>query len=118
VFLIDQIIAICDFEGIPYQMTPDLIDRAWANMFVKDEKIVQAAGWFDARGWAIHPHQRAMLDRAGDPCHSADRAHRRRQDAGGVPADAGRAWPTARTRGCTRSTSRRSRRSPPTSGAT
>ena len=41
VFLIDQMIAICEFEGIPYQMTPDLIDRAWANMFVKDEKIVK-----------------------------------------------------------------------------
>ncbi|MHA6263642.1 ATPase [Arenibacterium sp. CAU 1754] len=41
VFLIDQIIAICDFEGIPYQMSPELIDRAWANMFVKDEKIVR-----------------------------------------------------------------------------
>ncbi|MEO0389429.1 MAG: ATPase [Pseudomonadota bacterium] len=40
-FLIDQIRAICDFEGIPYQMTPDLIDRAWANMFVKDEHIVK-----------------------------------------------------------------------------
>lgn len=23
--------------------------------------------WFDARGWSIHPHQLAMLDRAGDP---------------------------------------------------
>ncbi|MEP2027462.1 MAG: ATPase [Paracoccaceae bacterium] len=41
VFLIDQIMAICEFEGIPYQMTPDLIDRAWANMFVKDEVIVK-----------------------------------------------------------------------------
>lgn len=40
VFLIDQIIAICDFEGIPYQMNADLIDRAWSNMFVRDEKIV------------------------------------------------------------------------------
>lgn len=40
VFLIDQMIAICNFEGIPYQMTPDLIDRAWANMFVRDEKII------------------------------------------------------------------------------
>ena len=40
VFLIDQMIAICDFEGIPYRMSPDLIDRAWANMFVKDEKII------------------------------------------------------------------------------
>ncbi|XHY17654.1 hypothetical protein SuNHUV7_24510 (plasmid) [Pseudoseohaeicola sp. NH-UV-7] len=41
VFLIDQMIAICEFEGIPYQMTPELIDRAWANMFVKDEVIVK-----------------------------------------------------------------------------
>ncbi len=41
VFLIDQMMAICEFEGIPYQMRPDLIDRAWANMFVKDEKIVK-----------------------------------------------------------------------------
>jgi hypothetical protein len=41
VFLIDQMISICEFEGIPYQMTPELIDRAWANMFVKDEEIVK-----------------------------------------------------------------------------
>ncbi len=41
IFLIDQMISICEFEGIPYQMTPDLIDRAWANMFVKDEEIVK-----------------------------------------------------------------------------
>ena len=41
IFLIDQMIAICAFEGIPYQMRPDLLDRAWANMFVKDEKIVK-----------------------------------------------------------------------------
>ncbi|MGD9864538.1 MAG: ATPase [Pseudodonghicola sp.] len=41
VFLIDQMIAICDFEGLPYQMSPELIDRAWANMFVRDEKIVR-----------------------------------------------------------------------------
>lgn len=41
VFLIDQMIAICDFEGIPNQMSPDLIDRAWANMFVRDEEIVK-----------------------------------------------------------------------------
>jgi hypothetical protein len=40
-FLIDQMIAICNFEGIPYQMSPELIDRAWANMFVKDEHIVK-----------------------------------------------------------------------------
>ena len=41
VFLIDQMISVCDFEGIPYRMTPELVDRAWANMFVKDEKIVK-----------------------------------------------------------------------------
>ncbi|TNJ42022.1 ATPase [Phaeobacter sp. B1627] len=41
VFLIDQMIAICEFEGLPYQMSPDLIDRAWANMFVRDETIVK-----------------------------------------------------------------------------
>lgn len=40
IFLIDQMIAICEFEGIPYQMTPALIERAWANMFVKEETIV------------------------------------------------------------------------------
>ena len=41
VFLIDQMIAVCEFEGIPYQMTPDLIDRAWSNMFVKNEEIAR-----------------------------------------------------------------------------
>ena len=35
-FLLDQIIAICEYEGIPYQMTPDLIDRAWENLFVSE----------------------------------------------------------------------------------
>ena len=40
VFLIDQMISICEFEGIPYQMTPELIDRAWSNMFVREEAIV------------------------------------------------------------------------------
>ena len=41
VFLIDQMISICEFEGLPYQMTPDLIDRAWSNMFVRDETIAR-----------------------------------------------------------------------------
>ncbi|NIZ13363.1 ATPase [Phaeobacter sp. HF9A] len=41
VYLIDQMISICEFEGIPYQMSPELIDRAWANMFVRDEVIVK-----------------------------------------------------------------------------
>ncbi|MFV2003402.1 MAG: ATPase, partial [Paracoccaceae bacterium] len=40
IFLIDQMIAVCDFEGIPYQMSPELIDRAWANMFVREEAII------------------------------------------------------------------------------
>jgi hypothetical protein len=40
-FLIDQMISICDFEAMPRQMSPELIDRAWANMFVKDEDIVK-----------------------------------------------------------------------------
>ena len=40
VFLIDQMISICNFEGIPYQMTPELIERAWANMFVREEEIL------------------------------------------------------------------------------
>jgi hypothetical protein len=41
VFLIDQMKAICDFEGIPYQMTPRP-DRpgAWENLYVREEKIV------------------------------------------------------------------------------
>lgn len=41
VFLIDQIKAICDFEELPYKTTPELIDRAWANLFVRDEEIVR-----------------------------------------------------------------------------
>ncbi len=41
VFLIDQMISICQFEGKPLHMTPALIDRAWANMFVSDEVIVK-----------------------------------------------------------------------------
>ncbi|MFN4159913.1 MAG: ATPase [Gemmobacter sp.] len=41
VFLIDQMIAVCEFENIPYHMSPDLIDRAWGNMFVRDEHIAK-----------------------------------------------------------------------------
>lgn len=40
IFLIDQMRAICEFEGRPYHMSPELIDRAWANMFVRDEEVV------------------------------------------------------------------------------
>lgn len=39
-FLIDQVRAICEFEGLPYQMRPEFIDRAWENLFVREEKIV------------------------------------------------------------------------------
>ncbi len=39
VFLIDQMLAICAFEGISPRMSPELIDRAWANMFVREEAI-------------------------------------------------------------------------------
>ncbi|MEM9319402.1 MAG: ligase-associated DNA damage response DEXH box helicase [Pseudomonadota bacterium] len=28
----------------------------------------EITGWFDARGWSIHAHQRDMLARADDPC--------------------------------------------------
>ncbi len=41
VFLIDQMIAICDFEGKSRHMSPELIDRAWKNMFVRQEDIVR-----------------------------------------------------------------------------
>ncbi|MDR9484122.1 MULTISPECIES: ATPase [Sediminimonas] len=41
IFLIDQMIAICDFEGIPRQMTPELIDRAWENMFVREGEVIR-----------------------------------------------------------------------------
>nr|WP_245624228.1 ATPase [Jannaschia donghaensis] len=40
VFLIDQMMAACDFEGLPYRMTPELIDRAWANLFVEEVEII------------------------------------------------------------------------------
>ncbi len=35
-FLIDQILSICAYEEIPPQMSPELIDRAWANLFVDE----------------------------------------------------------------------------------
>ena len=34
-------ISICEFEGIPLQMNPEMMDRAWANMFVKEEEIIR-----------------------------------------------------------------------------
>ena len=41
VFLIDQMINICDFEGKPRHMSPELVERAWKNMFVQQEEIVR-----------------------------------------------------------------------------
>lgn len=41
VFLIDQMIAICAFEGKEKHMSPALIDRAWKNMFVQSETITR-----------------------------------------------------------------------------
>lgn len=35
-FLIDQILSICEYEGQPPHLSPDLIDRAWGNLFVKE----------------------------------------------------------------------------------
>ncbi|MDA0223603.1 MAG: ATPase [Proteobacteria bacterium] len=36
IFLVEQIMSICEYEGIPLQMTPALVDRAWANLFIKE----------------------------------------------------------------------------------
>ena len=40
----DRMSSVCECEGIPYRMTPELLDRAWASMFVKDEEIVRYPG--------------------------------------------------------------------------
>ena len=75
-----------------------------------------------ARGWTPRAHQLALLESArGRPLGAADRADRRRQDAGRLPADLVELMSAARSRasssppartsaarqGCTRSTSRR-----------
>ena len=39
-FLVDQVTAICDFEDLPYELTPDLIDRAWENLYVRETEII------------------------------------------------------------------------------
>jgi hypothetical protein len=41
VFLIDQMLAICRFEGVAPHMSASLVDRAWANMVLRDEEIVR-----------------------------------------------------------------------------
>ncbi|MCB1366212.1 MAG: ATPase [Rhodobacteraceae bacterium] len=35
-FLVDQILSICAYEEIPPRMTPEIMDRAWANLFVDE----------------------------------------------------------------------------------
>lgn len=38
-FLIDQMMAICAYEGRPRKMTVDLLERAWKNLFVAETDI-------------------------------------------------------------------------------
>ena len=38
-FLIDQVISICEYEGIQVKLTPEFLDRAWENLFVFDSDI-------------------------------------------------------------------------------
>ncbi|MBR9865269.1 MAG: ATPase [Rhodobacteraceae bacterium] len=38
-FLITQMKSICDYEGRPYQMAIDLVERAWANLFVAESVV-------------------------------------------------------------------------------
>ncbi|MDT8345381.1 MAG: AAA family ATPase [Thermohalobaculum sp.] len=35
-FLIDQTLSICAFEGVPVQLRPDFLVRAWENLFPRD----------------------------------------------------------------------------------
>lgn len=38
-FLIEQMLSICDFEGLPPRMSIELVDRAWENLFVTEAAI-------------------------------------------------------------------------------
>ncbi len=38
-FLITQMKSICDYEGLPHKMAIDLLERAWANLFVAEGEI-------------------------------------------------------------------------------
>ena len=49
------------------------------------------ADWFARRGWQPHPHQLRPARPGPGSRDAADRADRRRQDAGGVPAEPDRA---------------------------
>ncbi|MEO0914150.1 MAG: hypothetical protein AAFY59_14370 [Pseudomonadota bacterium] len=35
-FIIDQVLSICDYEGLPKKLTPELVDRAWENLFLDE----------------------------------------------------------------------------------
>ncbi|WP_112321628.1 ATPase [Oceanibium sediminis] len=38
-FLIDQMLSIAEYEGRPREMSIDLVDRAWENLFVDDSAV-------------------------------------------------------------------------------
>jgi SpoVK/Ycf46/Vps4 family AAA+-type ATPase len=38
-FLIDQMMSICDYEGLPRKMSVTLLDRAWENLFVAESVV-------------------------------------------------------------------------------
>ena len=38
-FLITQMKSICDYEGRPHKMEIDLVERAWANLFVAESVV-------------------------------------------------------------------------------
>lgn len=40
-FLVDQMLTICDYEGRKRVLTPELLDRAWDNLFIKDAVITR-----------------------------------------------------------------------------
>lgn len=40
-FLVDQMLAIAEYEQRPRAMSIDLVDRAWENLFVKDREIAK-----------------------------------------------------------------------------
>ena len=37
--LITQMKSICDYEGRPHKMEIDLVERAWANLFVAESVV-------------------------------------------------------------------------------
>jgi hypothetical protein len=39
IFLVEQMKAICEYQGLPHVMSPSLLDHAWSNMFVADSEV-------------------------------------------------------------------------------